>query len=467
MKLAWKMILATVLIVAISVSLCAYGMLNSSFRMELDAQFENAAQESQLFCLSLGSTVIQTLSVPFFRYSVPDAVKGFLEGENASPNRDYRVLDAEGVLLGETTRNQSHLDWRQAGKNEIQSQIFQEDGVYCMETLQRISVEGQALYIYLFQDVTGLFTARQRNLRTSQLAVLAAILCSTAVIVGISMVLTAPIKKLSRTTRQMAEGQYSRRAKVHSQDELGDLARDFNRMADALEGQISQLEDAAQRQRDFTASFAHELKTPLTSVIGYADTLRSRALPREQQIRAANYIFSEGKRLEAMSFALLDLFSLEKKEPQMRPLRTRQLAAAAAESSRYLLRQKKIQLQMDVEDVQIQGEPSLLLTLLYNLIDNARKASPEGASIELLGRNRGGRYVFQLRDHGCGIPPEALSRLTEAFYMVDKSRARAEGGAGLGLALCERIAQVHGGRLEFESEVDQGTRVTVEIGGTP
>lgn len=465
MKLAWKMILATVLIAAISVSVCAYAILNSTFQMELDAQFESAAQESQLFCLTLGSMTVQALSAPFFQPSVPEAVTEFLDG-NPSPDLNFRVLDAGGALLGESGGSTDRLDWREAGKNEIQSQIFLEDGTYCMETLQRISVEGQTLYVYLFRDVTALFTVRQRNLRTSQLAVLGAIVCSTAVIVGISMVLTAPIKKLSRTTRQMAGGQYSRRAKVHSQDELGDLARDFNRMADALEEQISQLEDAARRQREFTASFAHELKTPLTSVIGYADTLRSRALPREQQIRAANYIFSEGKRLESMSFALMDLFSLEKEAPELRPVHAQQIAAAAAESSRYLLRQKKMQLQLDVEEAVFQGEPNLLLTLLYNLIDNARKASPDGSVIALLGRQNGTGYVFQLRDRGCGIPPEALSRLTEAFYMVDKSRARAEGGAGLGLALCERIAQVHGGHLKFESAVGQGTQVTVEIGGS-
>ena len=120
--------------------------------------------------------------------------------------------------------------------------------------------------------------------------------------------------------------------KVRSRDELGALAEDFNRMADALELKIQELAAAAQRQKDFTASFAHELKTPLTSVIGYADTLRSRELPRLQQLEAVNYIFSEGKRLEAMSFSLLDLFALERTAPQLVTVQAQALARAVAES---------------------------------------------------------------------------------------------------------------------------------------
>ena len=263
----------------------------------------------------------------------------------------------------------------------------------------------------------------------------------------------------------MAQGQYSRRALVTSHDELGELAVDFNRMADTVEQQISQLEDAARHQRDFTASFAHEIKTPLTSVIGYADTMRSRELPREQQLRAANYIFSEGKRMEAMSLALLDLFSLERATPALKPVQLDQVAAAVAESSRFRLREKHMQLQLDVEPAQLQGEPTLLHNLLYNLIDNARKASADGAVVELVGRRVEQGYCFQIRDHGRGIPQESLARLTEPFYMVDKSRARAEGGAGLGLSIAKRIVEVHGGRLLFESAEGQGTTVTVELGG--
>lgn len=294
---------------------------------------------------------------------------------------------------------------------------------------------------------------------------LSAVAVSSLAITLVATVLTSPIRKLSRSTRAIAGGQYARRANVRTRDELGQLAEDFNHMADSLEAKIQELAEAAQRQRDFTASFAHELKTPLTSVIGYADTLRSRELSRQQQVEAADYIFSEGKRLEAMSLSLLDLFALERQVPQMGPVQAQALARAVAESSRYLLEERQVQLVVSVEPGQFQGEPNLLKTLLYNLVDNARKASQPGGSVELLGAASRTGYAFCVADHGQGIPSEALNRIMEPFYMVDKSRAKAQGGAGLGLALCQQIAQAHGARLHFESQVGQGTRVTIVLGG--
>ena len=241
---------------------------------------------------------------------------------------------------------------------------------------------------------------------------------------------------------------------------IGVLAQQFNVMAEELEQHIASLEEATQKQRDFTASFAHELKTPLTSIIGYADTLRSRRLPEDQQFEAASFIFTEGRRLETMSHSLLRLFSLDTEQPQLQPISASSLAKEVEESIAYPLRQRQLVLDVRVEDKQILGERSLLTILLYNLLDNARKASNPGSKITLLGGTVPGGFCFAVKDRGRGIPPEALSRITEPFYMVDKSRSRAEGGAGLGLALGQRIAQLHGTVLRYESKVGRGTVVS-------
>ena len=109
----------------------------------------------------------------------------------------------------------------------------------------------------------------------------------------------------------------------------------------------------------------------------------------------------------------------------------------------------------------IWGEADLLESLVVNLCDNARKASPAGSVVSLIGTAEEGGYRICVRDHGSGIAPEELLRVTEPFYMVDKSRARAQNGAGLGLALCAAVAQVHGTALEFTSALGKGTTVSL------
>ena len=223
---------------------------------------------------------------------------------------------------------------------------------------------------------------------------------------------------------------------------------------------------AARRQEDFTASFVHELKTPLTSIIGYADMLRSRDLEEDMRFKAASYIFSEGKRLEKLSLSLMSLLVVGHSEADVKTVNMPRLCALAAESALPAMEAQGLRLTVSTAEGAIPGDASLLQTLVQNLLDNARKASEAGKGVSLTGEAlASGGYRLTVADQGRGIPPDEIGKITEAFYMVDKSRSRAQGGAGLGLALCKAIAALHGGALRFESQEGRGTTVTVELTG--
>ena len=224
------------------------------------------------------------------------------------------------------------------------------------------------------------------------------------------------------------------------------------------------LEAAARRQEDFTGSFVHELKTPLTSIIGYADMLRSRSLDEDRRFKAASYIFSEGKRLENLSLALMSLLLVGHSAADARPVNMRRLCQEAGRICQPAMHAKGLTLSVRAEEGLLRGDAALLQTLLQNLLDNARKAADSG-QVVLSGKSTEGGYRVTVADQGRGIPEGELNKITEPFYMVDKSRSRAEGGAGLGLALCKKIAALHGGELRFESREGRGTTVTVELGG--
>ena len=236
--------------------------------------------------------------------------------------------------------------------------------------------------------------------------------------------------------------------------------------AGELERVAEGLRNDADRREEFIASFAHELKTPLTAIIGYADMLRSKDMAPKPRFTAAGYIFSEGKRLEALSLKLMDIIVVGKQgfEPRhteagyfLREVAAVTLPAAAADG---------IGLEVHADRAEVELEPDLFKTLLINLMDNARKASKRGDSVALLGRREAEGYAFYVVDHGRGMKKEELGKITEPFYMVDKSRSRAQNSAGLGLALCKRIAELHGTQLEYESEPEKGTTVRVFLKGS-
>lgn len=251
----------------------------------------------------------------------------------------------------------------------------------------------------------------------------------------------------------------------------GTMSRDLREMRlqkvriSELERSIENLENVAARREEFIGSFAHELKTPLTAIIGYADMLRSKEMAPKSRFTAAGYIFSEGKRLEALSLKLMDIIVAGKQEFEPKRFEVgyfiRSIAAVTVPS----LSAEGMTLDMRWEPGEIEVEPDLFKTLMINLVDNARKASRKGDVISLFGKAEDGGYALYVRDHGSGMPKEELGRITEAFYMIDKSRSRQKNGAGLGLALCQRIAELHGTKLEFESEEGKGTTVRILLKG--
>ena len=228
-----------------------------------------------------------------------------------------------------------------------------------------------------------------------------------------------------------------------------------------LETAIHHLEDATEKREEFIASFAHELKTPLTAIIGYADMLRSKEMAAKTRFTAAGYIFSEGKRLEALSLKLMDIIVAGRQNFEKRRYNAgyfiREVAAVSAPSTGG----DGLALDIRNDPGEVEVEIDLFKTLLINLVDNARKASKKGQHVELYGKKEDGGYAFYVRDYGRGMAKEDIEKITEPFYMIDKSRSRSQNGAGLGLALCQRIAELHGTKLEYESTPEQGTTVRV------
>ncbi len=225
----------------------------------------------------------------------------------------------------------------------------------------------------------------------------------------ISKLIIKPIENLSKASKHIAIGNYENRAQVITKDEIGTLAIQFNLMAEEIEKKIHELEEEAQRKQRFIDNLTHELRTPLTSVIGYSDILSSIKYDEGNFNKGLGYINSEGKRMLNLVTTLKDM----------------------------------------------------LKGVLINLIDNSIKASSCGSKIILGIEEFENTVCIYIKDFGCGMIDEEVKKVLEPFYRVDKSRARKDGGVGLGLSICDEIIKRHNGRLEINSKLCEGTTVRI------
>ena len=221
---------------------------------------------------------------------------------------------------------------------------------------------------------------------------------------------------------------------------------------------MEELETVSERRRQLLGSLTHELKTPMTSIIGYSDTLLHVKISEEQQKKALEHINSECRRLERLSGKMMTLIGLyDEDRIHKEPYPVDRLVREVADLERYLMQDSQMELLAFSESWECEMDVDLMESLLVNLLDNAIKASKPGSVIELHGE----KGCIWVRDFGKGIPKEEIPRSTEAFYMVDKSRSRKAGGIGMGLALCQKIAEIHRANLVIESVVGQGTKISV------
>jgi signal transduction histidine kinase len=175
----------------------------------------------------------------------------------------------------------------------------------------------------------------------------------------------------------------------------------------------------------------------------------------------------EGRRLEVLSLKLLDLIVLKKRDFTFLPISIARIVEDAARLVTPVLQKNDILFRHDCDSGICMIEPDLFMSLLLNLIDNARKAIDGGGEITIRSLTSEGTCEISVSDNGRGIPEDELYKIKDAFYRVDKSRSRSHGGVGLGLRLCDEIAALHGGEITFESQLGEGTTVTLKLKEEP
>ncbi|MDO4323546.1 MAG: HAMP domain-containing sensor histidine kinase [Lachnospiraceae bacterium] len=462
MKLSWKLFFITTPIFIIFLTVFGTWMVQDNFWSSFDREVEACMVENQMFQNSYELTKHALSETQREQASTKKIVESFYR-RRGKADGNARVLGTHWeVLYQDNDLNIEHSIMEQLDDSHNVGYEIKRSGdeVYVVVLCRNVFGE----YIETTKNITEVFENRTEMYSRYRMGVLLMAVLVGGVILLVLFFVMRNMQKLSRATRQFARGKYDTRVAIRSNDEIGTLAADFNWMANAMNTQMEQLQNEVQRQEEFTAAFAHELKTPLTSIIGYADTIRQMDLSPEETDMCADYIYRQGKRLQSLSYKLMEMTLAEKQEISYQEIYVPEFLQEIQRVVAVSLQEKNLRLSVSAQEGVIYGDRELLASVFINLIDNARKASEEGKNIWMTGVAMPGGYSVTVEDEGRGISPEELSRITEPFYMVDKSRARKEGGAGLGLALCRKIIELHQGSWQFQSEPGKGLKITVLFG---
>ncbi len=469
MKLWFKIFISTLFLVIAMINITVAVILTNNRSLMISRERSRAVSSHEFICATLKNNVayerLRSDQFVMSKDAIDDIVKNTILKQFAEDNITI-IYDEKGELtrIGSDSVNPSELLDKIKSKNDIYSLINDFNGKSYIFAASEIILEENEYYVVTSQDITEIYTEGERQLRFAQmLSVILA--CVTALILLIMIKLfLCPLAEINKSINEISHGNYSKRLKVKGSEELKRLSENINKMAGSVEENYNKIETVAEERKRFIDSLAHEIKTPLTSILGFAEILRiKKNISPDELSEYSGIIVDEAKRIRSLSGKLMELISSGNGSLELRPVNTENILGDLKIAFMPIVQAKGIELTVYCEPLTINADRDIFKSLIYNLLDNAVKASGEGGKIYLSCKRDGDYAVFSVKDSGIGISEEDRKHIFEAFYMVDKSRSRKQGGVGLGLALCAEIAKKHNARITLESTPGKGTEVQVLI----
>lgn len=406
MKFRYKVLITNLILLSVSLGLVGYLMIHKNFELAKETQISNAVIQNNLVQSSVEYEVLQALNrEESVKGALPDIGAQVSSGMRAE-NVTFFIYYGDKLVYNETEENANLKKVWEAQQEDGNKNyaIFEEDGHYYIYVTAASKVGDENLCIISRSDVSDAYALRDREIRYFRLILFVCLMIESLLIYVISRYLTRPLEQLNRVAEEITDGSYETRITVKSQDEVGLLA--------------------------------------------------------------LSYIFSEGRRLERMSVKLFDLIYLREHEMEKEAVQVENVSSEVLKVVTPSFAAKGLVLKENIEPAVLYGNKELLVTALVNLLDNARKASKEHGVIEFSGKRIKEEenpfyYELSVKDYGIGMTKEETERICDEFYMADKSRARQEGGAGIGMSLVALILEHHQAELIVESEPKKGTKMRI------
>jgi len=350
----------------------------------------------------------------------------------------------------------------------VESKLLKQDVLF---TGVPVSLQGQVMFGILLQapvkEISGNFF---ELIKINVLSTIIGIILATLLAFWLSTSITKPLIQIKTAAQKIASQDFSHRISYQGKDELGDIAKTINQMADQLEKYLEDYQKREQNRREFLANVSHELRTPLTIIQGYTEALLD-GMAADMKISEEylKNILIETERLKTMANELLDLASIEEGKEKLK-LETISVAEFMEEilntfKTQFAEKGIKLEFEVKIGEGKLIGDRNKLLRVVENLLSNALKYTPSGGNVKVEVSAKNNDFQIIITDTGPGIPEKDLGKIFERFYKVDK--ARNSKGFGLGLAITKSIVEAHGGKIFAENLSQGGAKFTVILPKLP
>jgi signal transduction histidine kinase len=441
MKLTTKLILAFLL-----VSLFSIGIIVVFTRVATNREFDRFVTDRYK------TDLVDQLANYYQEHQTWDGIEGLFNRDHFNPgdNRPlfFSIADTNGKIII-------------TGMNHQAGEIISADE---LKTGAQIQVNGKTVGILLLNtrpDKNPLEDQFIRRINDSIFfSAIGTILLAFILGTILSRTITRPIRELTKATHEMAGGKFGQQVPVRSRDEIGELASSFNKMNDDL-GRSSNL------RKQMTADIAHELRTPLSLIIGHAEAVHDGVLPPSKE--NFEIIREEAERLEQLvnDLRTLSLADAGELSVELQPVEINKLLGDIKAHYMVQFNQKRITLDLEPAPVTLRVQANLdpirFSQVLMNILDNALRYTPKEGRVAISTKQNGNLVEINIQDSGDGVTPEDAAHLFDRFYRADASRTRDAGGSGLGLAIAKSIVEMHKGKIWAESEKGKGLKVIIQL----
>lgn len=448
----------------------------------LDQLFKRIASRQMVLLAERVEPLVKSLDVPV---TDAKALRRFLSGLASISESRVLLTDDRGTVIADTAEGANSL----VGQNvpvRLISKAIQGTGLDRFDfPMIGPDAVGVAVPWWTGERVTGVMII-VRSLKqissTANREVVASLIRAGILASGVTLVvglvlsrsITNPLKKIAGVARAISRGEFSQRIEADSADELGELAsamnvmsQEISRLVEGLTEEKNKLRRVMEERQKMLSDISHDLRTPVTSIKGFAEALTDVINTEDDRRRAIGIIRDEAERLSRLVEDLFFLVRLESGELPF-PMSRSDLAKVVRDTVARMepvARERQVVISVDTPTSPVAATicEDRLVEALCNLIDNAAKYSPPGGEVQVSLSVSDGNAHISVSDQGPGIPPEDLPHIFERFYRGDKSRSGRKPGAGLGLSIARFIVEKHGGTLDVESRVGHGSTFTITL----